>query len=281
MFDLKTKLVNDTALLTNKFNDFGYGSAAAYFVTPQVQLKASFEHAYRLPSADEMLGDGILVLANPNLLPESSDNLNTGFAYKTTINKHTFGLQGNFIYRNAKNFIRSTPQGAQSVSENNLSVRVTGFDGVAFYSYSNWLSFEVNATHQKTINTNKFELGTSIPDDKHGFQLPNTPIFYGNADLGIKFRNIKYSDDNLNINISANYSDAYYLKWPALGERAYKKSIPEQFTQNANVAYSLANDKYNVALECRNIGDVKVYDYFNVQKPGRAFFIKLRYLITK
>lgn len=284
MYNLETKLASskENTMLSTSFTDYGYGSAAAYFITPEVQLKASFEHAYRLPSADEMLGDGLNVLPNTSLLPESSDNLNTGIAYKKVLNRHIFGLQGNFIYRNAQNFIRSTPDGAaNSKYENNLRVRVTGFDGVAFYGYEDWLTFEVNATHQKTINTNKYELGTNIPDDKYGYQLPNTPIFYGNADLGLKFKNIKSKDDNLSVNISVNYSDAYYLKWPALGESTYKRAIPEQFTQNVVLAYSLTNGKYNIALECRNLTDVKVYDYFNVQKPGRAFFIKLRYFITK
>lgn len=284
IYDFKTKMIpdkNDKPTESSSFDDFGYGTAGAYFITPEIQLKASFEHAYRLPNAEEMLGDGLSVLPNYGLLPESSNNLNVGFTYKKTLKKHSFGLQGNFIYRNAEDFIRSTPQGAQSISENNLSVRVSGFDGLVFYGYDNWLTFEVNATHQKTINTNRYELGTNIPDDKYLYQLPNTPIFYGNADLGLKFKNIRSTDDNLSVNISANYSDAYYLKWPALGESTYKRAIPEQFTQNVVVAYSLANGKYNIALEGRNITDVKVYDYFNVQKPGRAFFIKLRYLITK
>jgi len=282
MFNFKTKLDSSTddSVAEKSSTKQGYGMAAAYFITPEIQLKGSYEYSYRLPAAEEILGDGLLTLPNFALQPEESDNVNAGFAYKKTIDKHTFGLQGNFIYRNAKNFIRPVVTGAQTMYENTANVRVTGFDAVVFYGYSNWLIFEVNATHQKTVNTNKFEQGTNVPDDKNGFQLPNIPIFYGNADLGLKFRNLRSADDLLSLTLSANYNDAYYLKWPALGERNYKRSIPEQFTQNVNLAYSLANGKYNVALECRNITDVKVYDYFSVQKPGRAFFIKLRYYIA-
>lgn len=283
MYNLQTKLaIPDTEEMQSKsFDDYGYGTAVAYFITSDIQLKASFEKAFRLPTSDEMLGDGLLVRPNTNLLPENSNNINLGAAYKETIGKHTFNLQGSFIYRDAKNFIRNRPQGAQSFSSNDANIRVTGLDVVALYAYDNWLSFEVNATHQKTINTNKYEIGTNVTDNKYGFQLPNTPIFYGNADLGFKFNKIRATDDNLSINISTNYSDAYYLKWPELGLTEYKRTIPEQFTQNVVMAYGLANGKYNISLECRNITDVKVYDYFNVQKPGRAFFIKLRYFINK
>lgn len=283
MYDFSAKMVpnkKNNPTETNSFNDFGYGSALAYFVTPEIQLKASFEHAYRLPSAEEMLGDGINLYPNYNLLPESSDNINAGFSYKKIIDKHSFGLQSNFLYRNAVDFIRPSLERNGSIFENIKNVRITSFDIVTFYGYDNWLTFEVNATHQKMINTNLYELNTNITDDKK-VQLPNEPIFYGNADLGLKFNNIRSADDNLSINISANYSDAYYLKWPILGSKDSKKAIPEQFTQNVVLAYTLVNGKYNIALEGRNITDVKVYDYFNVQKPGRAFFIKLRYLITK
>ena len=81
------------------------------------------------------------------------------------------------------------------------------------------------------------------------------------------------------MNVSANYIDAFYLTWPVLGELETKKAIPEQFTQNAMVAYSFLKGKYNLAFECRNITDVKVYDYFKVQKPGRAFAVKFRYFL--
>lgn len=284
MFDFKTKMIPNKILdpiIRSSFNDFGYGSAIAYFITPEVQLKASFEHAYRLPNAEEMLGDGHNLVPNYTLSPEASDNVNTGIAYKKIINKHVFGLQGSFIYRNAVDFIRPKPVGNRSNFENLENVRVVGFDAILAYGYDNWLTFEVNATHQKTKTTNKFERGTNIINDKYGYQVPNEPIFYGNIDLGFKFNNIRSADDNLSININANYSDAYYQKWPELGAKDTKRSIPEQFTQNVVLAYTLANGKYNIALESRNITDVKVYDYFNVQKPGRAFFIKLRYLITK
>ncbi|MEG1025966.1 MAG: TonB-dependent receptor, partial [Flavobacterium sp.] len=104
-------------------------------------------------------------------------------------------------------------------------------------------------------------------------------IFYGNADLTFNFKNVKYQGDKLSLNVSANYIDAFYLTWPVLGELETKKAIPEQFTQNAMVAYSFLKGKYNLAFECRNITDVKVYDYFKVQKPGRAFAVKFRYFL--
>jgi len=267
--------------LNSSFDDIGYGTALAYFITSEVQFKTSFEHAYRLPTADEMLGDGLLVRPTPTLKPESSDNLNAGFNYKKFLTNHSFEFQGNFIYRNAKDFIRIATQGVQSAYENEYNVRVTGFDASVHYAFKNWLTFEVNATQQKTIDTNKFDPpGSNIPNADNGSQLANVPIFYANASIGFNFRKIRTADDNLSINLFTNYVDEYYLVSTKNGSPDSRKTIPEQLTQNVSAAYVFGKGKYNIGLECNNVADTKVYDYFKVQKPGRSFAIKFRYFLT-
>ncbi|OMQ10969.1 TonB-dependent receptor [[Flexibacter] sp. ATCC 35103] len=268
-------------VLKNSFDDLGYGTALGYFITGEIQVKASYEHAFRLPAAEEMLGDGLLILPTPGLKPESSDNFNAGFAFKKAYEKHSFGFQGNFIYRNAKDYIRIKAQGAQSQFENIADVRVTGFDGAFHYGYMNWLTFEINATHQKTIDTRKFDpAGSNIPNALKGAQIANEPIFYGNANLGFNFRKIRTSDDNLTVNLFSNYIAEYYLVSTKNGSPDSRRTIPEQFTQSIATAYVFGQGKYNVGLECNNITDTKVYDYFKVQKPGRSFTIKFRYFIN-
>lgn len=160
------------------------------------------------------------------------------------------------------------------------NVRVTGFDGALHYGYKKWLTFELNATHQKTININKFSpQGTTIPDALNGYQLPNVPIFYANATIGFNFNKLRTADDNLTINLSTNYIE-YYLVSTQLGKPDSRRTIPEQLTQNVSTAYVFGKGKYNIGLECNNITNTKVYDYFKVQKPGRSFAIKFRYFLT-
>lgn len=273
--------VKQYTVLENSFDDLGYGAALGYFITDEIQVKASYEHAYRLPTAEEILGDGLLILATPGLKPESSDNFNAGLTYKKVFTKHAFGFQGNFIYRNAKDYIRIQTQGAQSQFENMDDVRVTGFDGAFHYSYMNWLTFEVNATHQKKIDTSKFDPpGSNIPNALRGAQIANEPILFGNATLGFNFRKIRTSDDNLSVNLFANYIDEYYLVSTKNGAEDSRRTIPEQFTQSISTAYAFGQGKYNIGLECNNITNTKVYDYFKVQKPGRSFTIKFRYFIN-
>ncbi|GIQ59355.1 TonB-dependent receptor [Flavobacterium collinsii] len=279
MFDLATQMIANNVTQSSSSTNYGYGATSAYHLSEQFQIKGSYEHAYRLPSATEMLGDGLTINSNIGLKPESSDNANLGLAFNTQNSKNHFNAETSIIYREAKDFIRERQEGDKTVYENLQNVQVTGVDGVLRYGYKDFVNFEVNGTYQKSLNKNKFKTGTTSPDALYNAQLPNVPIFYGNADLTFNFKNIKYQDDKLSLNVSANYIDAFYLTWPVLGSLETKKAIPEQFTQNAMVAYSFLHGKYNLAFECRNITDIKVYDYFKVQKPGRAFSVKFRYFL--
>ena len=279
MFDLSTQMIANSITQSSSSTNYGYGATSAYHISDKLQIKASYEHAYRLPSATEMLGDGLTINSNIGLKPESSDNANLGLAFVSQKNVNHFSAETSLIYREAKDFIRERQDGDKTVYENLQNVQITGIDGVLRYGYKDLLYFEVNGTYQKSLNKNKYKTGTTSPDALYGAQLPNVPIFYGNADLTFNFKNIKYQDDRLSVNVSANYIDAFYLTWPVLGSLETKRAIPEQFTQNAMVAYSFLNGKYNLAFECRNITDIKVYDYFKVQKPGRAFSVKFRYFL--
>lgn len=279
MFDLATQMIAHNITQSSSSTNYGYGATSAYHLTDKFQIKGSYEHAYRLPSATEMLGDGLTVNSNIGLRPESSDNANLGLAFNTHNSKNHFNVETSIIYREAKDFIREKQEGDKTVFENLQNVQITGIDGVFRYGYKDLINFEVNGTYQKSLNKNKYKAGTTSPDALYDAQLPNVPIFYGNADLTFNFKNIRHQDDRLSLNVSANYIDAFYLTWPVLGSLETKKAIPEQFTQNAMVAYSFLNGKYNLAFECRNITDIKVYDYFKVQKPGRAFSVKFRYFL--
>ena len=282
IFHLATDMViGDTVNLSTNKSQTGYGIAGTYYIIPTLQAKASYENAYRLPESNELLGDGLNVRSNPKLNPEQSYNLNIGVAFSKKISAHTLGLEGGFISRKATDFIRSKPEGAQSIYENMRSVKVNGFEGLIRYAYKDFISFEVNGTYQNIVNTNKFDPpGSQLVSFVYNLRVPNIPFLFANADLNIRFKKVKFDDDNLTVNLGSNFVEAFYLYWPTLGDPQYKRDIPRQITENIGITYSLKNGRYNIALDCRNITDVKVYDYFNVQKPGRSFSAKLRYFFN-
>ncbi|UCJ08262.1 TonB-dependent receptor [Chitinophaga pendula] len=266
----------------NKFDNWGYGVATTYFIMPRLQLKASYEKSYRLPETDELFGDLINMEGNINIKPESSNNYNFGVNYQMTVNDvHHLSFDANFIYRDAKDFIRpviNRNQTKQAV-DNQASVTNLGLDGEIRYAYSQIFTAGVNLTYQNLRNNTRFEKGMTIESPNYRDRIPNMPFLFGNADASLFFRNVLKKGNTLTLGYNLLYVHAYYLSWPRQAQR--KLDIPRQFCQDVNMVYSLANGRYNIALECKNLVDNRLYDNFTLQKPGRAFYAKLRYFISK
>ena len=85
----------------------GYGYAAKYTLNPRHLLKASVEQAYRLPDADEILGDGLFIRNNPNLRPEQSLNVNLGWmASQLALGKEgNLSFEPTLFYRDTRDLI--------------------------------------------------------------------------------------------------------------------------------------------------------------------------------
>lgn len=107
------------------------------------------------------------------------------------------------------------------------------------------------------------------------------PYLFGNGDASLFFNNFLKSGNTLTVGYNILYVHSYYLSWPSQGSTSSKREIPRQWNQDLSLSYSLADGKYNIGFECKNIVDNRLYDNFSLQKPGRAFYLKLRYFITK
>ncbi|MBE9463323.1 TonB-dependent receptor domain-containing protein [Dyadobacter subterraneus] len=273
---------NAYRVLENQFNNYGYGIASRYKLLPDLGIKVSLEHAYRLQEVEEVFGDGLNVQPNPDLKPESSDNVNLGSYYGFRIDKHRFFMEASGFYRNAKDFIYPVPDQRSKAlkNENKSSVRVTGFEAEVRYDYSDLLSFNVNATYQSAVNMTKFgSTASTTYEATYKNKIPNQPWMFGNANLSIGKNNVFQKGSRLQFNWFAQYVHWFYLTWEAYGNVNGKSSIPTQFIQNASLSYSFQDGRYNVSAECRNLTDDLAFDNFRLQKPGRAFSVKLRYFL--
>ena len=80
--------------------------------------------------------------------------------------------------------------------------------------------------------------------------------------------------------LTVGYDNAYTHSFsryaPNLGRDKDKYMIPRQFSHNVNVSYGIRGGRYNFSIECRNITDERLYDNFKLQRPGRAFYGKVR-----
>ena len=251
---------------------FGYGAATRFKLFESVGLKASFEHAFRLPEVEELFGDGISVLANPDLRPEESDNINVGAYFTKRINHHKFTIEATAFSRTAKDFINAIPGGTFSSYTNIGKVAITGIDGELKYSYKNLVFANFNASYTDATNVDK---KSAVYQDR----IPNQPWLYANADIGLGKNDLFQENDRLQFNWFTQYVHWFYLTWPSRGYEPGKSRIPTQFIHNATISYSLKNGRYNISLESRNLFNELAYDNFRLQKPGRSFNVKLRYFL--
>lgn len=266
----------------NKFKSSGYGIASSYFITSKFQVKASAEQSYRLPDAYEVFGDVVNLNGNLSLKPEMSRNANLGANYNFHIrHAHRFSIDGNILYRDVKDFIRQSLDANQAKQKMENRDRVTnmGLDAEVRYSYRKTFTAGFNITYQNLRNKTRFEPGSSDPSLLYNDRIPNMPFLFGNADASYFIPNLFKKGNTLSIGYNMLYVHAYYLYWPSLGKD--KLDIPEQLSHDLNMVYALNNGQYNIALECKNVLDSRLYDNFSLQKPGRAFNIKLRYFIQK
>jgi len=272
---------------TTHFAQPGYGIASAYFLSEGLQVKASFEHTYRLPEASEMFGDGLFNIRNPKLKPEESDNVNLGAMWKAWHNEdHSVTVESNVIYRKSENLIRKGLSQPVTQSENVGVARTLGVEGEVRYSWKGIINASVNMTFQDivdqadSISTAVYGGGDKTKNFHKGDRLPNTPYLFGNAFVSAVMRKAGFDDATLSFDWSLNYVHDYYLGWPSLGA-SNKAVIPQQVAQNIGATYALKNGKYNISVECRNLADARLYDNYLLQKPGRSFNVKLRYFIAR
>jgi outer membrane receptor protein involved in Fe transport len=268
----------------NSVDRLGYGVAAGYFITPDLQLKTSYEKSNRMPENEEMFGDLINQESNYNLKPETSDNINLGgtYSFKLT-DQHRFMLSANAIYRYSTDFIYYRLNNNQSmlVADNLDGVSNIGADAELRYSYRQFLTAGMNFTYQNIRNQRKYEPGYTGISPVYKDRMPNLPFMFGNADVSLVFKDIISKGDNLTVGYNLLYVHAFYLYWPSRGASGGKYDVPMQLAHDANIVYAMKNGRYNIALECKNITNAHLYDNFSLQKPGRGCYVKLRYFFVK
>ncbi len=263
----------------------GYGLAASYYVIPDLQLKASYELTTKMPTPVELFGDVENYEGNPSLKPESSNNFNLGVLYDFAINNdNRFALMANGFFRQADDFIYQRLNNNQTkyISDNRDGVRSSGGDIDLRYSHKRWLTAGVNMTYQKVINLQEIEPGYTGRSPLYGFDMPNIPNLFGNIDASVIIPNFGAKNNKLTIGGNMLFVRDFWLYWPALGlQDNSKKGIPTQLSLDANIVYSIANGRYNIAFEGKNLSDNRLVDNFSLQKPSRGFYLNLRYFLNK
>lgn len=271
---------------SKKGNQLGYLSGIKWNNNNYL-LKLSYEYACRLPDEQEIFGDGVMVKENLDLEPERSHNININTQYSFLRENRNLTISTNFFYRRVKNIIFLQLDIPFNRYINYEESEIKGVEFEANYSPFRFVSTGFNLTYQDIRRVNIQEL---MFRNLEGSRIPNIPYLFGNAFLKININNFLQEKDRIQIEWNTHYTHRFFLKSipknqepPLFGSVTKLQTsliIPRdgrtgQLSNDLGVYYHFPQRKISVSAECRNIGNIKLYDNFNVQRQGRSFHLKL------
>jgi len=249
----------------------GWNEALKWRIDSALLLKASYEYAVRLPEEDELFGTyAQRTRPNPALVAETSHNGNLDLQYF----RSRWRLELNGFYRMAANLIYAPPTPYFLIYQNLLGAQVCGVDAEFSHQLLPCLRLSLNATYQAIINKTSAANSGNASNNHYNLRLPNIPFFFSNGEL--LYTKLIRTTQRLSAWYNASYAHWFYLYWAGDGRPDTKATIPTQYIQNAGVSYAIKNNRYALSAEICNLADVRVYDNYGVQRPGRSFHLKLR-----
>lgn len=254
---------------------FGIGNGLRWLLTDYLYVKGSYELATRMPRADEVFGDGMLVHASLELQPEVSDNGNLGA--RLELERTRFGdlmldvntfvrdtrdqivLLGNDRFFSYQNIYRAISVGAEGAFEWIAPGRVFACDG----------SLTWNEQRNRSV------AGGFV--DYAGDRIPNRPWLGAAFGARLRFQRLFDRRDELEPFYTARYVHQYFRGWESVGRRDTKQIVPAQLIHGAGVTYTLRRGAAAAwtTLELQNFTNARAYDFYGQERPGRAVFMKV------
>lgn len=224
-----------------------------------------------------MFGNNTTIRSNLNLEPEQSNNYNFGTSFKSSLFKIPFSAELNGFYRKQKDRIILLASGfdlAQYFNEEEVEIR--GIDG--FVTFKPFKNFQLNmsATYQDVRIQSAL---VAADNNLIGTRVPNLPSFFANVDVGYTWEKLIHEEDQFKLNYYYNYVEKFSSIREANALQNIANFVPTQHISSLESIYSGMHEKYSIALRINNMFDDDAYDNFRVQRPGRSYTIKLRYVI--
>ena len=254
---------------------FGAGDSLRVSLWKHGYLKASYEYAARLPSADERFGDGGLVAENLRLEPERSHNYNLGFVLDgqpTSFGR--FRAQVSGAGRRVDRLIVLLNAGSYYQYGNVLSARVLGLDsGAGWSAPGDWCGLDGRFSYQDVRNDSDSGPGALFKNDR----IPNQPYLQASASPYVRVHALRTPRDYLELAGSVRYVHSFLRGWESAGSDAIKLKIPSQTVYSLALSYVSVEgaSTLSTSFEAQNLSDAQVFDFYGEQRPGRSFHWKM------
>lgn len=288
-YDASDNLLEDEIVYKEVTNTgLSFSQALKYNINENSYVRTSFENTFRLPEQQELFGDNNFIIANYELTPEKSKNINLGYTY-AAIN---YGFEINTYYRDTKNLIRLKDLNQYQAAYLNLdNVRGFGVELQANYApvknlsltgNLTWNDFRLQSSRDKFLNNQHFK----------NARIANMPFYYGNVSAKYNLRDLLKLTSDFSFFWDYSYVHQYYLDYIEkqfepdgfLGLYGTSKIntsriIPNQHTHNIGFIYvrDFVKQSVSFSAELKNAFDEDIYNEFKMQSPGRHLRMKITY----
>lgn len=261
-------------------NYIGFSNAMRYKFTNDLMLKVSFNSEVRIPTSEELIGNGYSILASPALKPERTSGVNLGLLYRHI--KADGGLievELNGFYNQLEDMIRFTPDMIPTMARyrNFGSVRTKGVELEAKGDICPLLYLYANGTYQDLRDVRKTIPGTEVENPTRNKCIPNVPYLLANFGAELHKENLfGGSGQNTRLLFDASYIHQYFYDFEV--SKYQERKIPTSMTMDAALEHSFCNDRWTITFKVKNLTDRRIVSELNRPLPGRYIGIKLRYL---
>ncbi|MEM9985855.1 MAG: outer membrane beta-barrel protein, partial [Bacteroidota bacterium] len=267
---------------------YGLGTSLKYTLGANRFIRASYEHATRIPGSQEYFGDGIFLLGNPFLEPERSHNVNLGF-YTNLDHKNRWWLDVNAFYRDVDDqILQQAIWLIFSQYRNKDGSRVMGIETSLKTTFFNRLQVSANVTLQDARRINITDVQQQ---GMEGARLPFQPFFYTNLNVNYSIPNLLGQGALLSLYGSYAFTEKYiFIQIPREHEPAIFSNvansplsnlgdfiIPTQHLVNAGASYKFGKLPLWINLEVNNALNLEIYDNFRVPRQPINLMAKIRY----
>lgn len=254
----------------------GIGDSLRFRFTPWLYAKASYEYATRLPRPDEVFGNGIRIKANLEIVPETSHNANLGPRVELRrTSAGDFTLDVNVFLRESENLVVLLLGDDRNYTYQNVH-QARGFgveNAVNWSSPGRYLNLDGMLTWQSVRNiSNQGTFG-----DSQGDRIPNRPYLFGSWGARLRFAGTPGPTDTVEPFYNGRYVHGFFRGWESKGLKQFKQTVDQQTTHNVGVSWTVTRSATRIVstFEIDNVSNAKAYDNFGVQRPGRAYYVKV------
>lgn len=277
---LEHTFINNPTDISLSRNYWGMSEALRYKITRDLMAKVSVSSEVRIPTTEELTGNGYSILPATNLEPERCKGLNAGLLYHRGNSFGFIETEVNYFWNQLDNMIRYQADMIPSMARyaNFGKVVTNGFEAEVKGDATSFLYFYVNTTYQDLRDKRKHEVGSAAANPTYNKRMPNIPYFLANSGIELHKENLfGGKGHNSRFLVDASYVHKYFYDFEM--SKYQDRKIPTSITFDAGIEHSFNNNRWTLTFKVKNLTDRVVYSDLNRPLPGRNFAFKVKYIL--